>query len=289
MKFKNVYFINGTAYAGKSTMVKLLAEKHGGIACEENYHNAWLNRLDPKEFPGLCYTRDLQDWRHFIRRTPDEYEAWIRETSKECAAIELQMLEEIAAQGKPVFADTNISPEVLHQISDREHVLIMLADPQISVNRFFERPDREKQFLYRLLMEEENPSAAMANFRECLSRINSEEAYEGFMNCGFKVITRDDRRSIEETLVLAEHALGLPPDKAVLDGAIAQIQRMEALFDSLLISPDKEKLQVLTEYYEGGKWMYHYRLDELGLLPADLKRGVLSEDGVYNLLTQADI
>ena len=29
-KFKNVYFFNGTAYAGKSTMVKLLAEKYDG-------------------------------------------------------------------------------------------------------------------------------------------------------------------------------------------------------------------------------------------------------------------
>ena len=38
MKFDNVYFFNGTAYAGKSTMVKRLAEKHNGIACEENYH-----------------------------------------------------------------------------------------------------------------------------------------------------------------------------------------------------------------------------------------------------------
>ena len=28
MKYNNVYFINGTAYAGKSTMVKLLAEKY---------------------------------------------------------------------------------------------------------------------------------------------------------------------------------------------------------------------------------------------------------------------
>lgn len=26
MKYKNVYFINGTAYAGKSTMVKMLSE-----------------------------------------------------------------------------------------------------------------------------------------------------------------------------------------------------------------------------------------------------------------------
>ena len=80
MKFKNVYFINGTAYAGKSTMVKLLAERENGILCEENYHNAFLENLDKNEFPGLTYTRDLKDWRHFIRRTPDEYENCINIT-----------------------------------------------------------------------------------------------------------------------------------------------------------------------------------------------------------------
>ena len=61
MKFENVYFINGTAYAGKSTMVKLLAEKYDGIACEENYQDRLLENLDTKEFPNLTYTRDLQD------------------------------------------------------------------------------------------------------------------------------------------------------------------------------------------------------------------------------------
>ena len=35
--FENVYFIIGTAYAGKSTMVRMLAEKHGGVWCRENY------------------------------------------------------------------------------------------------------------------------------------------------------------------------------------------------------------------------------------------------------------
>ena len=89
MKYKNVYYINGTAYAGKSTMVKMLAEKYHGIACEENYHNALISDLDSNEFPGLTYTRDLKDWRDFIRRTPDEYEAWIKETTKECTVIEL--------------------------------------------------------------------------------------------------------------------------------------------------------------------------------------------------------
>ncbi len=77
MKFKNVYFINGTAYSGKSTMVKLLAEKYNGIACEENYHDSLIADLCREEFPCLTYTRDLRNWSDFIRRTPDEYEAWI--------------------------------------------------------------------------------------------------------------------------------------------------------------------------------------------------------------------
>ena len=76
MQFDNAYFITGTAYAGKSTMVKLLAEKHGGILCGENWHDAYPERLDPDEFPCLTYTRDLKDWHDFIRRSPEEYEAW---------------------------------------------------------------------------------------------------------------------------------------------------------------------------------------------------------------------
>ncbi len=207
--FDNVYFINGTAYAGKSTMVKLLAEKYDGIACEENYHNRLLPDLDKENFPGLTYTRDLKDWHDFIRRTPDEYEAWIRRTSKECEKLELGILKELRTQTKPVFVDTNISVETLKTVAKHDHVLIMLADPEISVRRFFERPDRDKQFLYQLIMEEPDPEAALDNFRQCLMRINTREAYDRFLNSGFSVIVRDESRSIEETLVLAEKAFGL--------------------------------------------------------------------------------
>ena len=101
-KYKNVYFINGTAYAGKSTMTKLLAEKYKGILCEENYHDVMLDKLDKEEFPGLTYTRDLKDFRHFIRRTPDEYEAWINRTSKECEIIELRLLEDLIKEEQNV-------------------------------------------------------------------------------------------------------------------------------------------------------------------------------------------
>ena len=43
-------------------------------------------------------------------------------------------------------------------------------------------------------------------------------------------------------------------------------------------------LQALTQYYESGQWLRDYELDEKGLLPQDLKRGVLSQDAVYHFL-----
>ncbi len=206
----DIYYIIGTAYAGKSTMVKLLAEKYDGIACEENYHEKLVDEsLDKDKFPCLCYTRDLQDWREFIRRTPEEYASWIDGVAKECEILELQILEELKKQGRRIFVDTNISIDTLKRISDTDHVLVMLSDQMISVNRFFERPDREKQFLYRLLMQEPDPDAAMANFREMLMRVNSKEAYDRFLNSGFKVLLRDDNRTVEETLEIVEELLNL--------------------------------------------------------------------------------
>ncbi len=44
----------------------------------------------------------------------------------------------------------------------------------------------------------------------------------------------------------------------------------------------------LSEYYTGELWMQDFEDDEAGKLPADLKRGVLSEDALYNVLSDRD-
>jgi hypothetical protein len=213
MDLSHVYFVIGTSYAGKSTIVKNLAKKHGGIALEENYHDAKLPELDSREFPNLCYTRDLQDWHEFIRRTPEEYVTWLENVKKECEIVELGMLEELLAkpeaQGKKIFVDTNICMETLHRISDEKHVLVMLSDPEIGIHRFFDRPDPEKQFLYQLMLEEPDPQAALDNYREILTRVCSRENYEELLHSGFPVILRDENRTQEETAALAEEILGI--------------------------------------------------------------------------------
>lgn len=68
--------------------------------------------------------------------------------------------------------------------------------------------------MYRLLQEEDNAGQAMENFRQCLKRINSEENYRKFLNSGFPVILRDERRSVQQTLRLAQRLFKLPQDGA---------------------------------------------------------------------------
>lgn len=78
-----------------------------------------------------------------------------------------------------------------------------------------------------------------------------------------------------------------------MEQIMERIAYMEKCFDTLqaadpaAIRSDPaltELLRELTDYYEGGLWLRDYELDEKGLLPQELKRGVLSQDAVYDFL-----
>jgi DNA-directed RNA polymerase sigma subunit (sigma70/sigma32) len=68
-----------------------------------------------------------------------------------------------------------------------------------------------------------------------------------------------------------------------LDESEAAIQALSEAMDRYeAIQPSLRKL---SDYYGSTRWMKDFEDDEAGKLPEDLKRGVLSEDAVYNLLT----
>ena len=67
---------------------------------------------------------------------------------------------------------------------------------------------------------------------------------------------------------------------------IERVEKYERLFDEATSSHDPEKLRLLEEYYTSGEWREDYEADERGELPPDLKRGVLSQDALYDLLEE---
>ena len=50
----------------------------------------------------------------------------------------------------------------------------------------------------------------------------------------------------------------------------------------------KSEIKALQDYMESGQWKEDFETDEAGKIPANVKRGVLSEDGLYDLLEESD-
>lgn len=189
---KNVYFITGTAYAGKSTMVNMLARRYDMVLCAENYFSELSDRLaTPDVHPDLCYIRNLTNWEDFVRRSPEEYERWIYGTGREAAEYEVAQLISLSADRK-VIVDTNIPIDLLKEISDYHHVAVMLSPQSMSVERFFDRSDPEKQFLLQVIEGCEDSAAVMENYRQGLARINSRQHYEEYASSGFFTVVRED-------------------------------------------------------------------------------------------------
>lgn len=205
---KNVYFITGTAFAGKSTMVNMLAEKYDMICCGENYHSAVSDIVaEPNVQPDLCYMKSLTDWKEFVTRTPEEYERWIYGTGREAAEFEIAELLSLAKE-KKVIVDTNIPIDILKEISDYHHVAVMLSPQSMSVERFFDRSDPEKQFLLSVIDSCDDSESVMENYKKGLALINSREHYDEYANSGFYTLVREDngkdtRESVCE--LLAKH------------------------------------------------------------------------------------
>lgn len=66
----------------------------------------------------------------------------------------------------------------------------------------------------------------------------------------------------------------------------SEITRVLAALDMALdeYAGIKSYIGDLKDYMESGQWKADFEADERGKIPADMERGVLSEDGLYNML-----
>ena len=85
-------------------------------------------------------------------------------------------------------------------------------------------------------------------------------------------------------------------DNSIIAERVARITYYESLLQALqsvMAEPEPSEdakgsaagfAEMLSTYYASDDWKADFAADEAGLLPTDLPRGVLSEDGIYNVL-----
>ena len=108
-----------------------------------------------------------------------------------------------------MIVDTNIPIDILREISDYQHVAVMLSPQAMSVERFFGREDPEKQFILKQIQQAADPEKTMENYRACLAAINSPEAYRSWEEAGFFILVRSEARTPQQTLAALEEHFGL--------------------------------------------------------------------------------
>ncbi len=66
--------------------------------------------------------------------------------------------------------------------------------------------------------------------------------------------------------------------------AASALKRLSSALDKY--EEAKADIAALASYYGSNDWKQDFAADEAGRLPKNLKRGVLSEDGIWNLLEE---
>ena len=86
----------------------------------------------------------------------------------------------------------------------------------------------------------------------------------------------------------------------IVSKQIERIKQMEVLFDESIdgikefekslkkYKSIQKKIDILEDYYFSKTWRKDYEDDEKGKINSDIKRGVLSQDGIYNMLIEND-
>ena len=86
-----------------------------------------------------------------------------------------------------------------------------------------------------------------------------------------------EKQSMDESAV--QHIYRM---ETILDRASEKLDALEKMIEEYQeLQPEIRELEA---YYTGQQWKDDLAMDEAGELPCDLKRGVLSEDGIYELL-----
>ncbi len=202
---KNVYFLCGGAYGGKTTMAKLLEEKHGFVRYRQGDHSDEYAKLATnEEQPAMSFDRSA-DWHGYFAQPPRQYADWMQAELREEAEFTIADLLSIP-KDKKVIVDGIIPLDILKEISDYDHVFLLFAPDEMKRAHYFDRADKDE--IYQFILSFPDGNELLNNVIEALNIDNISERQK-FIDSGFMYKERTDGDTIKETLTVIEKHFGL--------------------------------------------------------------------------------
>jgi len=209
---QNVYFLTGTALAGKTTMSNALCAKYGFVHFNDNYHEerfgVWRSIINEKHQPFSTRKKETTDWEAFFGRPLEDYLAEREKPGEYEEYVEFMLMELIKlSQHQKVVADILIPAKLLTEIAGRSHTACLLAAPELLNCRNYGAREDHRDFLECPLSLKE-PEKKIA-VQDELFRITGEKIKAEAEEYGLFTLVRSDSSTVENTLAQLEKHFGL--------------------------------------------------------------------------------
>jgi len=209
---QNVYFLAGTPLAGKTTMAKILADKHNLIYFSEDWHTdsfkLFRELCDEKYQPYSSKKEKTVDWEAHFGKSLEEFLADDSASKGNDEYIEFAIIELIKrSQKRKVITDILIPISLVAEISDYNRIACLMASPELITCENYGKRESHKAFLdcLKSLKEPEKKIAV----QDELFRIRAEQTYEEVRQNKLFTTIRTEESTIENTLQLLEKHFGL--------------------------------------------------------------------------------
>ena len=199
---KNVYFLTGTACAGKTTMCKAIAEKHGFIFFNSNHRadefDSWAELCDIRY--QKVSGQKITDWECFFNRPTEEYLKWLAQVSGEY--FEYGIVEIIKlSQKNTVITDIEIPFDLIQTILDYNQIACLITTPDLLIRDFYGREDHRD--IFECIMSLKNPEQSLEKNKEVL-RTSCLRITDKVLKSGLYYLKRDENSTVENSLALLE-------------------------------------------------------------------------------------
>lgn len=204
---QNVYFVGGSACGGKTTISKLLAEKHGFYLYDQDKrYNIHRSIANEESQPAMCYPRNSKsDYERYFSRSIDEYTKWMQDTLHEQSQMVLIDLITLS-KDQIVVADVLFEPQDIHGIVDRNHIVFLTTDVELIRESYFIRP--EKRDFYEYVKTFEKANEYFENIYNSLEAGN-RNIRQAIENSDYFSVPRTKSSTIEDTLLKVEQHFNL--------------------------------------------------------------------------------
>lgn len=195
---KNVLFLSGTACGGKTTMSRLLAEKHGFLLYDmDQQYERFRAVAQPEYQPDLCY--HMRDFHQQWTRPPEEQARWNLSMLAEQVPMALLDLVRLS-QNRRVVADAAFSP-AYSDILDYHQIALLTVDRDTIRKTYFNRP--EKRGFYEFVAKQPLAETYFENLFQGLELTNDLDQAR-MRASGFLVHQRSQTDTPESVLALLE-------------------------------------------------------------------------------------